>query len=108
MAVDTTLTGEIIDPKCYLGAMNPGEGKPHRSCAIRCISGGIMPVLTWTDNTGKKYYAALTGKNGKSINNEILFAVAEPVKVKGKLYKVDNWYWMEIMIPDIKRLATLN
>jgi len=108
LPVDTTLIGEIIDPKCYLGAMNPGEGKPHRSCAIRCISGGIMPVLTWNDHSGKKYYAVITGKNGKPVNQEILFAVAEPVTIKGKLYKIDNWYWMEIMIPDIKRLATLN
>jgi len=105
---DTILSGEIVDPKCYLGAMNPGEGKPHRSCAIRCISGGIIPVLTWKDVSGRQYYAALSGDKGKPINHEILFAVAEPVMVKGKLYKIDNWYWMEINISGIKRLAVNN
>ncbi len=39
------LYGEIVDPKCFFGVMKPGYSKIHRSCAIRCISGGIPPVL---------------------------------------------------------------
>jgi len=35
--------GQIVDPKCYLGVMKPGEGKPHSDCAIRCIDG--FPLL---------------------------------------------------------------
>ena len=42
---ETRLKGEIYDPKCAFGAMKPGFGKPHRSCAIRCISGGVPPIL---------------------------------------------------------------
>ena len=41
----TTLSGEIVDSKCYLGVMNPGNGKVHRDCAVRCISGGIPPAF---------------------------------------------------------------
>jgi hypothetical protein len=40
-----TLVGEITDPKCYLGAMKPGRGITHRSCAALCISGGIPPLF---------------------------------------------------------------
>src|SRR5262245_58743619 len=40
-----TLIGEIVDSKCFLGVMNPGLLTPHRACAIRCISGGVPPVL---------------------------------------------------------------
>ena len=40
-----TLVGEIVDSKCFLGVMNPGRSAPHRACAVRCISGGIPPVL---------------------------------------------------------------
>lgn len=100
---DTLLTGEIIDPKCYLGAMNPGEGKPHRSCAIRCISGGIMPMLTWV-NGNKREYAVLTGPHGRPINKEVLFAVAEPVRVRGNLFTLENWKWFEIEPSAIERL----
>jgi hypothetical protein len=39
-----TLRGEIVDTKCFLGVMNPGQGKVHRDCAARCLSGGIPPA----------------------------------------------------------------
>src|SRR5690606_3083584 len=42
---EVRLVGEIVDSKCFLGVMNPGNLKTHKSCAIRCISGGIPPVL---------------------------------------------------------------
>jgi sulfoxide reductase heme-binding subunit YedZ len=97
------ITGEIIDPKCYLGTMNPGEGKPHRSCAIRCISGGIMPMITYNEK-GIKKYAVLLGKNGEKINNEVLDYVAEPIAIKGKLFKYENWQVFYIEVKNIKRL----
>jgi nitrite reductase/ring-hydroxylating ferredoxin subunit len=90
MIGDTILRGQIIDPKCYLGAMNPGEGKPHRSCAIRCISGGIMPMLAYRSN-GRMKYAVLLGSAGERINKEVLDYVAEPVAIKGRLYTFDDW-----------------
>ena len=40
-----TLIGEIVDSKRYLGVMNPGNGKVHRDCAVRCLSGGIPPIF---------------------------------------------------------------
>jgi hypothetical protein len=46
-----TLTGEIIDPKCFSGAMKPGQGKTHKACAILCIRGGIPPVFLNSDGS---------------------------------------------------------
>ena len=54
-----TLRGEIVDIKCYLGVMKPAHGKPHRSCAARCISGGIPPVLMVKDRDGDTNYLLL-------------------------------------------------
>jgi nitrite reductase/ring-hydroxylating ferredoxin subunit len=103
---DTVLSGEIIDPKCYFGAMNPGEGKPHRSCAIRCIEGGIMPMITWKGSDGKMNYAVLLGENGQSLNTLIAYAVAEPVRLTGKLFTLDNWNLLQVKIPDgLERLT---
>ncbi len=87
---DTILTGQIIDPKCYLGVMNPGEGKPHRECAINCIRGGIPPAFITEDSPEKKYYI-LVGEEGQKINQHVLFAVGEPVQLSGKVLKIDNW-----------------
>ncbi len=89
---DTTLLGEIIDPKCYLGAMNPGEGKPHRACAILCIGGGIMPMLRFKGSDQIMHYAVLMGSGGERINQQVLKYVAEPVRITGALYRFDNWF----------------
>lgn len=104
-AKDTILKGQIIDPKCYLGVMNPGEGKPHRSCAINCIKGGIMPAFVTKNDKKVKYYI-LIGKDGKKVNKDVSFAVAEPIVIKGKVQKIDNWNILYIdPKASIKRLS---
>ena len=35
------IEGEIVDSKCHLGVMKPGEGPTHRDCAVRCLLGRI-------------------------------------------------------------------
>jgi methionine sulfoxide reductase heme-binding subunit len=97
---NVALKGEIIDPKCYFGAMNPGQGKPHRSCAVRCIEGGIMPVLKYKEAGGKTGYAIIMGENGEPVNQLIGYAVGEPVILKGKLFTLDNWKIIRIRVPD--------
>lgn len=51
-----TLQGEIVDSKCYLGVMRPGNTKTHRACAVRCIAGGVPPVLLVRDAQGDAMY----------------------------------------------------
>lgn len=105
--VDSVLVGQIIDPKCYLGVMNPGEGKPHRACAINCIRGGIMPAFITENSVEKKYYIVL-GKSGEPINQKVLFAVAEPVRLHGKIGRVDNWNVVYIdPEKDIQRISLM-
>lgn len=82
---EVTLRGEIVDSKCYLGVMNPGNLKTHRACAINCIQGGIPPVLLVRDREGQASYFLLVGEDGEAVNEEILPLVAEPVSVTGSL-----------------------
>jgi len=77
------LRGEIVDSKCFLGAMNPGVLKPHRACAIRCISGGIPPILLVRVGAGQAVYYLLVGADGEPINGDVLDFVAEPVEIRG-------------------------
>ena len=81
----TTLSGEIVDSKCYLGVMNPGNGKVHRDCAARCISGGIPPVFVVKDAEGVSRTLLLNGSDGLPIGRAVLDFVAEPVVVSGRL-----------------------
>jgi hypothetical protein len=37
--------GEIVDSKCHLGVMKPGDGPTHRDCAVRCLLGRIPPMF---------------------------------------------------------------
>lgn len=112
---DVRLLGEILDPKCALGVMKPGYGKPHRSCAVRCISGGIPPILRARDQDGKTKYALVLGPNGEKINEELLPFVADQIRICGQLEQIDDWlvlytegsesilrlqpFWMEGEIP---------
>ncbi len=78
-----TLTGEIVDSKCYLGVMNPGQGKVHRDCAARCLSGGIPPIFV-TNNGGSQLL--LIGPDGSTLGRDALRGfVAEPITLRGKL-----------------------
>lgn len=87
---DFTLRGEIVDSKCYLGVMKPGNLKPHKACAIRCISGGITPVLCVRDAAGQAAYLMLAGADGRAVNREVLDFVAEPVEITGAVERRDN------------------
>lgn len=77
------LRGEIVDSKCYLGVMKPGRGKTHRSCAVRCISGGIPPALIVADDDGVQTLLLLVGEQGQSLHAEILDYVSEPIEITG-------------------------
>ncbi len=61
------LTGEIVDTKCYLGVMNPGEGKVHRDCATRCLSGGIPPGFAVEETRGRRVVYVLAGPDGDAL-----------------------------------------
>jgi len=80
-----TLRGEIVDTKCYLGVMNPGERKVHRDCAVRCISGGLPPALVARDGSGDARILLMIGEDGRRLNREVLPFVAEPIEVSGTL-----------------------
>lgn len=80
-----TLVGEIVDSKCFLGVMNPGALTPHRACAIRCISGGIPPILLVRQPKAPPLCLLVVSSDGKPINQSILDLVAEPVAITGEV-----------------------
>jgi hypothetical protein len=81
------LRGEIVDSKCYLGVMNPGNGKVHRDCAVRCISGGAPPAFVARDSAGEARILLLVGSDGSALNRKVLPFVAEPLEISGELVR---------------------
>lgn len=84
------LEGEIVDAKCFLGVMKPGDLKTHRACAARCISGGVPPVLLVRDDEGRATYHLLVDEDGGAVNERVLHLVAEPIAVEGRLAQRDG------------------
>jgi len=80
-----TFVGEIVDSKCYLGVMNPGQLLAHRDCAILCISGGIPPILFVRQKIGPPIYLLLTAADNQPVNQQVLDLVAEPVQITGEV-----------------------
>lgn len=98
-----TLEGEIVDIKCWLGRMKPGDGRTHRACAQFCIQGGIPPVLiTRTGGTLREY--VLTDQAGAPINDVVLPFVAEAVRVEGTAEQVGSLWFLRIDPRRIRRL----
>lgn len=86
-----SIAGEIVDPKCFFGVMNPAYNKIHRSCAIRCISGGIPPVLAIRENGVFTDYYFVIDEKGKPINKEVLPFIGTPINLSGDVQQVDDW-----------------
>lgn len=103
-----SLSGQIIDPKCYFGAMKPGEGKVHKACATLCISGGIPPMFMTTDAAGDRTYYLLLSKDGSGIVDDQLDAlipfIADPVRIAGQVQRVGSMLVLRIDPADIDRL----
>lgn len=85
-----TFAGEIVDTKCYLGAMKPGRGKPHRDCASLCIRGGIPASLLVRTESGERSLVHLLSLDGQPLGHEVLEWVGEPVEVWGTLRRHDD------------------
>lgn len=99
-----TLVGEIVDLKCFLGAMKPGEGKTHKACATVCIRGGIPPTLVTRDGRGVASYFVLTDELGQPLDERLWPLVADPVQVKGRLMAVESIRQLRVGIGDIARI----
>ncbi|GAB4549571.1 MAG: hypothetical protein Tsb0013_10890 [Phycisphaerales bacterium] len=84
--------GEIVDGKCFLGAMKPGDGKAHKACAVLCIRGGLPAMVRTKDETGAWVYPLLLVNGSAEMPNDVLDLVGEPVRIEGTLGRIgDLW-----------------
>lgn len=99
-----SLSGEIVDSKCYLGRMRPGAQRTHRACAQQCIAGGIPALFVTRDAHGVETQYLLATHAGQSIAQEILPFVAEPVLVQGRLVAKGDLLIIHTAIDQVVRL----
>jgi hypothetical protein len=104
---DVMLRGELVDPKCFSGAMKPGEGKTHKSCAVLCIRGGIPAVFVAVEG-GKTVPYLVVDSNGRSLNGDrlerILPFVGDWAEVRSRVGTWADLKVLEISADGIRRL----
>jgi len=96
-----TVSGEIVDPKCYFGVMKPGEGKAHRSCAIRCLAGGIPAVL---HDTNKEEYFLLVNELWEPLNDNVTSIIGDQITVTGKEVTWNDWKILEVNTKELRTI----
>ena len=76
------LRGEIVDSKCYLGAMKPGGGRTHKGCAVLCLKGGVPPVFVSRDEGDALYL--LVNANGGPLDPAFFDLAADSIRRSGQ------------------------
>ena len=98
------LEGEIVDSKCYLGAMKPGEGKTHKACATLCIRGGMPPMLVTPSADGGRDYVLLIDTSGGELSSDFWPLISEPVQVTGELESLGDLRILRLVPNQIRPL----
>lgn len=94
------LFGEIVDGKCYLGAMKPGDGKAHKACATLCIEGGLPALFA---GAGDGLLPLLRVDGSADLPPEVLAMVGEPVRLTGTLGEINGLPVLDVAACDISR-----
>jgi len=91
------LTGEIVDGKCNLGVMNPGAGKVHLDCAVRCLAGGVPAGFATDEFRGRPGLLWLTGPGGTAFETRrYASVVARPVRIRGRVKRSGDTLFLEV------------
>jgi hypothetical protein len=107
----TVLAGEIVDGKCYLGAMKPADGLTHRACAMLCIRGGLPPMfvvqeksksIAGTETIEERIYYLLIIDGTTDLSEEVLAMVAQPVEIIGEIADMNGMQIIRASSSDIK------
>lgn len=95
------LVGEIVDGKCFLGAMKPGDGKTHKACATLCIQGGLPPMFA--SNRPMSQLPLVLVDGSTDLPPSILGLVGEPVLISGVMSRIGTLGILSIDSKDIHR-----
>ncbi len=89
------LRGEIVDSKCFLGAMKPGGGRTHKGCAVLCLRGGVPPAFVSRDEGDVLYL--LTGPDGGPLAPTYFDLAGDRVRLAGR---AERWGDLRVLRVD--------
>lgn len=102
---EVVMAGEILDAKCWFGAMRPGHGKTHKACAALCAEGGLPLAFCETGRCADgKAALLLLNERGQAFGKDVLPLVADPVMIRGQMFEVAGLRQVRVKLADIVRL----
>ncbi|MEO0983699.1 MAG: hypothetical protein AAFX03_13720 [Pseudomonadota bacterium] len=101
---DVSLKGEILDTKCWFGAMRPGYGKPHKACAALCIRGGLAPGFYVNDAARQSRLLVVVDERRQPHGEDLLPLVADPVRLDGQAFAFADMAFLSASLSDVERL----
>jgi hypothetical protein len=94
-----TVAGELVDSKCHLGVMKPGEGPLHRDCAVRCLLGAVPPMISERGTTARY---ALLHEDGRPFLSDFSALAGRPLSVRGTLVRQGTRRFLAVSLDDIE------
>ncbi len=100
-----TFEGELLDSKCWLGAMKPGSGLTHKGCAVLCVRGGMPLMLVTPTGPGRSRAWLATDAAGSPLGEDVVPYLADPVRLTGQaLMTGDGWPQVKIDTASLRRI----
>jgi hypothetical protein len=100
---EATLVGEILDAKCWFGAMRPSSGKVHKACAALCIRGGIPPAF-YARGPGGQDALMIMSSGGQAYGPDLLALVGDPVRLSGRVFHLGDLLVLDVPVAAIQRV----
>jgi len=92
--VHTTITGEVMDPACYLEAGVKSISPGHFQCAVDCARSG--QTLAIYDRVNDRIYFLAGELPGKNPNDPVINFIHQKVDVTGVVYHRSGVYGIVI------------
>jgi hypothetical protein len=100
---DVNLAGEILDSKCWFGAMRPSSGKVHKACASLCIRGGIPPAF-FARGPRQQEALMIMASGGRAYGPELLPLVGDAVRLRGRVFRQGDLLVLDTPLASIQRV----
>lgn len=100
-----TIRGEILDAKCFLGAMKPGDGKTHKACATVCIRGGIPAAMRIRRADGTETLALIVGPDFAPFPASVEPFIADPIEIDGAMFRIGDMDAIAVDPDSVRRIS---
>jgi hypothetical protein len=98
------VVGEIVDSKCHLGVMKPGDGPTHRDCAVRCLLGRIIQLVVVHGGRDLPARLALVDEHERPFTADFAALAGRPLVITGTFAVQSGRQFLSARVADIESM----